>query len=67
MWTADVERAERLAARIQAGTVYQNRSDYLDPRLPWTGWGDSGKGSTLSRYGFYHLTRRKSFHFRTEV
>jgi acyl-CoA reductase-like NAD-dependent aldehyde dehydrogenase len=67
VWTADVERAERFADRLQAGTIFQNRCDYLDPMLPWTGWGDSGKGSTLSRFGFYHLTRRKSIHLRTEV
>ena len=65
VWTADRERAERFARLLDAGTIYQNRCDYLDPGLPWTGVGDSGKGSTLSRYGFYHLTRRKSIHFRT--
>jgi acyl-CoA reductase-like NAD-dependent aldehyde dehydrogenase len=64
IWTADQARAEQLAGRLNAGTIYQNRCDYLDPALPWTGWGDSGKGSTLSRFGFYHLTRRKSVHFR---
>jgi acyl-CoA reductase-like NAD-dependent aldehyde dehydrogenase len=67
IWTADVERAEYFAARLQAGTIFQNRCDYLDPMLPWTGWGDSGKGSTLSKFGFYHLTRRKSIHLRTVV
>jgi acyl-CoA reductase-like NAD-dependent aldehyde dehydrogenase len=64
IWTKDQERAESIAARLHAGTVFQNRCDYLDPALPWTGWGESGKGSTLSRFGFYHLTRRKSIHFR---
>ncbi|GAF83131.1 unnamed protein product, partial [marine sediment metagenome] len=64
VWTRDQDRAERLARELNAGTVFQNRCDYLDPALPWTGWGESGKGSTLSRYGFYHLTRRKSIHFR---
>jgi acyl-CoA reductase-like NAD-dependent aldehyde dehydrogenase len=64
VWTKDRARAEKFAAELQAGTVYQNRCDYLDPALPWTGVGDSGKGSTLSRYGFVHLTRRKAIHFR---
>lgn len=66
VWTGDQERAEYLARRLNAGTIFQNRCDYLDPALPWTGWGDSGKGSTLSRFGFYHLTHRKSIHFRTK-
>ena len=64
VWTRDRERAERFARDLEAGTVYQNRCDYLDPSLPWTGVKESGKGSTLSRYGFYGLTRRKSIHFR---
>ncbi len=64
VWTRSQERAERFARDLDAGTIYQNRCDYLDPALPWTGARDSGKGSTLTRYGFYHLTRRKSIHFR---
>jgi len=65
VWTCDQNRAEHFGREVQAGTIYQNRCDFLDPALPWTGYRDSGKGSTLSRYGFYHLTRRKSIHFRT--
>lgn len=64
VWTRDRERADHFASELRAGTIYQNRCDYLDPALPWTGVGDSGKGSTLSPYGFYHLTRRRSVHFR---
>jgi len=64
VWTNDRQRAEQMSRRLNAGTIFQNRCDFLDPALPWTGWGESGKGSTLSRFGFYHLTRRKSIHFR---
>ncbi len=64
VWTRDAGRAERFGRDLNAGTIYQNRCDYLDPALPWTGWGDSGKGSTLSPHGFFHLTRRKAIHFR---
>jgi acyl-CoA reductase-like NAD-dependent aldehyde dehydrogenase len=64
VWTRDRERAERLARDLEAGTVFLNRCDYLDPALPWTGVKESGFGSTLSRYGFYHLSRLKSIHFR---
>lgn len=64
IWTTDTQRAEHMAHRINAGTVFQNRADFVDPTQPWSGWGDSGLGSTLSRYGFYGVTRRKSLHFR---
>jgi acyl-CoA reductase-like NAD-dependent aldehyde dehydrogenase len=67
VWTRDQERAERFASELNAGTIFQNRCDYLDPALPWTGVGESGKGSTLSQYGFWYLTRRKSINFRTET
>ena len=64
VWTRDPERAERFARDVDAGTIFQNRCDYLDPALPWTGWGESGLGSTLSLHGFRHLTKRKAIHFR---
>ena len=64
VWTADPRRAEWFAARHDAGTIYRNRCDVLDPALPWTGFRDSGKGTTLSSHGFRHLTRPKAIHFR---
>jgi acyl-CoA reductase-like NAD-dependent aldehyde dehydrogenase len=64
VWTRSHERAEWMAARLEAGTVYRNRCDYLDPGLPWSGRKDSGRGVSLSRYGFYQLTRTKSLNFR---
>ncbi len=67
IWTEDVERGERLAHRTNAGTVYLNRCDYLDPELPWVGIKDSGHGCTLSHLGFLYLTRPKSFHLRTRT
>jgi acyl-CoA reductase-like NAD-dependent aldehyde dehydrogenase len=53
--------------QLDAGTVYANRCDYLDPLLPWVGVKDSGKGCSLSHLGFRHLTRPKSFHLRTRT
>jgi len=67
IWTRDQERAFRIGAQIETGTFYMNRCDYLDPLLPWTGVKDTGKGMSLSRYGFLPLTRRKSFHLRTQT
>jgi acyl-CoA reductase-like NAD-dependent aldehyde dehydrogenase len=67
VWTEDPVRAERLLDQVEAGTVYANRCDYLDPLLPWVGVKDSGKGCSLSHLGFRHLTRPKSFHLRTRT
>jgi len=67
VWTQDMDRATRLMDRLDAGTVYANRCDYLDPMLPWVGVKDSGKGCSLSHLGFRHLTRPKSFHLRTRT
>ena len=64
IWTRDRERAAELGARVETGTVYMNRCDYLDPHLVWTGVKDTGRGASLSKYGFDALTQPKSFHLR---
>jgi acyl-CoA reductase-like NAD-dependent aldehyde dehydrogenase len=64
IWTKDMAAAERIGARVETGTVYMNRCDYLDPGLAWTGVKDTGRGATLSRIGYETLTRPKSFHLR---
>ena len=53
-----------LGARIETGTVFMNRCDYLDPYLVWTGVKETGRGAALSKYGFDALTQPKSFHLR---
>ncbi|MET0775018.1 MAG: aldehyde dehydrogenase family protein [Pseudomonas mandelii] len=67
VWTQDLVAAERLGNAIDTGTVFMNRCDYLDPALAWTGVKNSGRGVTLSRLGYEHLTRAKSFHLRHEI
>jgi acyl-CoA reductase-like NAD-dependent aldehyde dehydrogenase len=64
IWTRDVERAAELGSRIETGTVFMNRCDYLDPYLTWTGVKETGRGTALSRLGFEALTQPKSFHLR---
>ncbi len=65
VWTPDIDAAAALGDRLEVGTVFSNRCDYVDPELAWVGVKDSGRGCTLSRVGFEHLTRPKSFHLRT--
>jgi acyl-CoA reductase-like NAD-dependent aldehyde dehydrogenase len=67
VWTSDVEAAERIGDGLETGTVFMNRCDYLDPALAWTGVKDSGRGVSLSRLAYEHLTRPKSFHLRVAI
>ena len=64
LWTADAEAAEAIGARIQTGTVFMNRCDYLDPALCWTGCKDTGRGAGLSVLGYHGVTRPKSYHLK---
>ncbi len=60
----DLDRSTRLGARVDTGTWYMNRCDYLDPELAWVGVKDSGRGCSLSVLGYAQLTRPKSYHLR---
>ena len=67
IWTADQDAALSIGNRIETGTWFMNRCDYLDPALAWVGIKDSGRGCTLSVAGYEHLTRPKSFHMRLKT
>ncbi|AFK21168.1 NAD-dependent succinate-semialdehyde dehydrogenase (plasmid) [Haloferax mediterranei ATCC 33500] len=60
IWTADRERGERLANRIDAGCVYVNQLTKSDPRVPFGGIGDSGYGRELSGPGIREFVNRKT-------
>jgi len=64
VWTTDLEHAQQIGARVETGTWFMNRCDYLDPELAWVGVKDSGRGCSLSALGYAQLTRPKSFHLR---
>ena len=64
VYTPDGARARALLARVNAGSAYWNCCDRVSPRLPWSGYGDSGVGLTLSTYGIETFTRPKAWHLR---
>ena len=64
VFTRDEAAARALLARVNAGSVYWNCCDRVSPRLPWSGYGDSGIGLTLSTYGILAFTRPKAWHLR---
>ncbi|KAI9058918.1 NAD-aldehyde dehydrogenase [Trametes sanguinea] len=57
----------RMADELHTGTVYLNRCDYLDPALAWTGVKNSGRGISLSKFGYDQLTRAKSVHMKIKT
>ncbi|MFT3820110.1 MAG: aldehyde dehydrogenase family protein [Rubrivivax sp.] len=64
VYTRDEAKARELLAQVNAGSVYWNCCDRVSPRLPWSGWGDSGIGLTLSRHGIQTFTRPKAWHLK---
>jgi acyl-CoA reductase-like NAD-dependent aldehyde dehydrogenase len=64
VYTKDAARAERILARVEAGSVYWNCCDRVSPRLPWSGVKHSGIGLTLSTQGIETFTRPKAWHLR---
>jgi acyl-CoA reductase-like NAD-dependent aldehyde dehydrogenase len=64
IFTADKARAQRVLSQVNAGSLYWNCCDRVSPRLPWSGFGDSGVGLTLSTYGIQTFTRPKAWHLR---
>lgn len=64
IWSSDPERAMALGRRIETGTVFLNRADYIDPAVCWTGCKDTGRGGAMSAIGYASVTRPRSYHMR---
>jgi acyl-CoA reductase-like NAD-dependent aldehyde dehydrogenase len=64
VFTRDETRARAILSQVNAGTLYWNCCDRVSPRLPWSGYGDSGVGLTLSTYGIQTFTRPRAWHLR---
>ena len=67
IWTEDEEKAICIGNKVETGTWFMNRCDYLDPYLSWTGVKNTGRGCTLSTIGYDQLTRPKSYHLRLKT
>jgi acyl-CoA reductase-like NAD-dependent aldehyde dehydrogenase len=64
VYTPDRRRAVKILSDVNSGTAYWNCCDRVSPRLPWSGRGHSGIGTTLSTYGIQTFLQPKAWHLR---
>jgi betaine-aldehyde dehydrogenase len=65
IWTKDIERAMRVTAQLQSGTVWINEHGPLPAELPHGGFKQSGFGKDQSHYAFEQYTIPKHITLRT--
>ncbi|MBF8377066.1 5-carboxymethyl-2-hydroxymuconate semialdehyde dehydrogenase [Alicyclobacillus mali] len=66
IWTRDLERAHRVARRIESGMAWINSQNVRDLRTPFGGMKQSGVGREGGHYSFEFYTEWKTVHVALE-
>ena len=64
VYSQDREHAVEILKQVNSGSAYWNCCDRVSPRLPWTGRGHSGIGSTLSDTGILAFLQPRGWHLK---
>ena len=62
IYTRDLSKAHRLAASIEAGTLWINNYNLAPSELPWKGFKNSGLGQENGNASINYWTREKSIY-----
>ncbi len=62
VWSSDIERAKRVAVKLEAGTVWINEWHLLNERAPFGGYKQSGIGREFGRIGLEEYLEVKHIH-----
>jgi aldehyde dehydrogenase (NAD+) len=60
IWTKDLKRSHRVAARLEAGTVWVNTYNFYDPAAPFGGYKQSGFGRELGMHALSEYMQVKT-------
>ncbi|QSI90250.1 aldehyde dehydrogenase family protein (plasmid) [Erwinia amylovora] len=60
LWSRDLAVAQKLASRIETGSVFINSPSFSDPRVPIGGVKKSGFGRELSHFGLREFTNAQT-------
>jgi phenylacetaldehyde dehydrogenase len=60
VWTRDISKAHKIAAKLRAGTVWINCYNVFDPALPFGGYKQSGWGREMGLEAVELYTELKS-------
>lgn len=64
VWAKDIQLAEKIARRLEVGSVWINSAETPNPHGHLAGWKESGIGGEWGTFGLYSYCHSQTLHFR---